>query len=47
MNRSHAINALARVKANGTPDEQRRVAIAVNREYPDLRAKLHKLGGDE
>jgi hypothetical protein len=46
-NRAHAIDALARVSANGTDEEKRRVAMAVHQEYPDLRAKLHKLGGDE
>lgn len=42
-NRTHAIDALSRVKASGSPDEQRRVAMAVHQEYPDLRTKLHAL----
>lgn len=34
--RDHAIAALGEVKANGTPDEQRRVRAAVRRKYPDI-----------
>lgn len=33
----HARNALARVAANGTPEEQRRVKRAVYAKYPSLR----------
>lgn len=43
-NRLHAINALARVAQNGSEDEQRRVAMAVHAEYPDLRARLKAAG---
>lgn len=42
-NRAHAIDALSRVSANGTPDEKHRVAMAVNSEYPDMRGKLHEM----
>lgn len=35
-NESHARDALARVAANGTPDEKRRVRAAVHRRYPDM-----------
>jgi hypothetical protein len=40
MDRAHAVDALARVSGNGTQEEKRRVAMAVHRRYPDLRAKL-------
>lgn len=34
--RAHAIDALARVDANGTPQEKAQVRAAVRRRYPDL-----------
>ncbi len=37
---SHARNALARVDANGTPDERRKVRAAVYRRYPQLESNL-------
>lgn len=36
MDRTHAIDALARVKVNGTPQEKAQVRAAVKRRYPDL-----------
>jgi len=36
MDRAHAIDALARVAANGTPQEKAQVRAAVRRRYPDL-----------
>lgn len=36
MDRAHAIDALARVKVNGTPQEKAQVRAAVKRRYPDL-----------
>lgn len=36
--RKHAINALARVKQHGTPDEKKRVYRAVCKKYPGLPA---------
>lgn len=44
--RTHAVDALARVSANGSDDEKRRVAMAVHRKYPDLREKFHRAAGD-
>ena len=38
-NRTHAINALARVSQFGSPSEKKRVRAAVYRRYPDLKAK--------
>ncbi len=35
---AHARNALARVSANGTPAEKKRVMAAVYRRYPSLKA---------
>jgi len=34
---AHARNALARVAANGTPDEIKRVRAAVYKRYPELK----------
>jgi hypothetical protein len=34
--REHAINALARVADNGTPQQKAQVRAAVKRRYPDL-----------
>lgn len=34
--REHAINALARVAANGTPAQKAMVRAAVRRKFPDL-----------
>ncbi len=34
--RRHAANALARVAAFGTPEEQARVKAAVKKKYPDM-----------
>jgi len=34
--RRHAINALARVRAHGTPAERKEVEDAVCKKYPDL-----------
>lgn len=34
---AHARNALSRVSANGTPEEQRKVRAAVYRKYPQLK----------
>lgn len=34
--RPHAANALARVAANGTPEEKARVKAAVKRKFPDM-----------
>jgi hypothetical protein len=42
-NRAHAIDALARVSASGTDEKKRRVAMAVNSEYPDMRGKLRQM----
>lgn len=36
MDRTHAIDALARVKANGTPQQKAQVRAAVKKRYPDL-----------
>lgn len=36
--RAHAINALARVKTNGTPAEKRKVYRTVCKKYPGLAA---------
>ena len=38
-NRSHAINALARVSQYGSPAEKARVRAAVHKKYPDLAGK--------
>lgn len=38
-NRKHAINALARVKQYGTPEEQHKVCLAVHKKYPDIHEK--------
>jgi len=37
--RTHAINALARVSQFGSPSEKKRVRAAVYRKYPDLKNK--------
>ncbi len=34
--RAHARNALARVSQHGTPEEKRRVRMAVARRFPDV-----------
>ena len=42
---SHAVNALARVAQNGSPEEKRRVRTAVYARYPRLRhahQELHR-----
>jgi hypothetical protein len=44
-NRAHAIDALSRVSAEGDDEEKRRVAMAVNAEYPDMRGKLCAMAG--
>ena len=36
MDRAHAIDALARVKVNGTPQQKAQVRAAVKRRYPGL-----------
>lgn len=36
MDRTHAIDALARVEANGTPQQKAQVKAAVKRRYPGL-----------
>ena len=36
---AHARNALARVAAHGTPEEQAKVRSAVYRKYPELKQK--------
>ena len=36
--RAHGINALARVKQHGTPEEKKKVYRAVCRKYPGLQA---------
>jgi len=38
-NKSHAINALARVKQFGSPAEIKQVHAAVDKKYPGLRKK--------
>ena len=42
-NRAHAIDALSRVSADGSDDDKRRVAIAVNKRYPTMRTKLREM----
>jgi hypothetical protein len=34
--KAHAVDALARVEANGTPQEKAQVRAAVRRKFPDL-----------
>lgn len=36
MDKEHAVDALARVEANGTPQQKAQVKAAVKRRYPDL-----------
>jgi hypothetical protein len=36
MDKAHAVDALARVKVNGTPQQKAQVRAAVKRRYPDL-----------
>ncbi len=36
MDKAHAVDALARVAANGTPQQKAMVRAAVKRRYPDL-----------
>jgi len=40
--RSHAINALARVSQHGTPTEKARIRGAVKRKFPDIKMKKKK-----
>jgi len=40
--RAHAIDALARVAANGTPQQKAQVRAAVKRRYPDLPSSKSK-----
>lgn len=35
---AHAVTALAKVEADGTPEEKRKVRAAVRKRYPDLPA---------
>jgi len=46
QDKTHAVDSLARVGGSGSPDEQRRVAMAVHRKYPEMRAQMHKLAGE-
>jgi hypothetical protein len=39
---AHARNALARVKQNGTPAEQRQVQAAVAKKYPSIKVTKNK-----
>ena len=39
--RSHAVNALARVSQHGTPAEKAQVRRAVYKKYPSLKKKKH------
>lgn len=39
MDESHARDALARVAANGTPEEKAKVRAAVHHRYPDMGAE--------
>jgi hypothetical protein len=36
MDKAHAVDALARVEANGTPQQKAQVRAAVKRRYPNL-----------
>ncbi len=36
MDKAHAVDALTRVAANGTPQQKAQVRAAVKRRYPDL-----------
>jgi hypothetical protein len=44
---THARNALARVSANGTPEEQKKVRAAVYRKYPELKKDDEESLGDK
>ena len=44
--RTHAVDALARVSENGDEGEKLRVAQAVHRKFPDIREKLHEMSDD-
>jgi len=37
--KSHAVNALARVSQYGTPEEKKKVRAAVYKKYPSLKKK--------
>jgi hypothetical protein len=39
-NESHARDALARVSANGTPEEKAKVRAAVHRRYPQMKMTI-------
>jgi len=45
--KAHARNALARVSANGTPEEKKKVRAAVKRKFPGIKQSkgvpLHRL----
>ena len=44
--RTHAVDALARVSENGPEGDKLRVAQAVHRKFPDIREKLHEMSDD-
>lgn len=43
---SHARDALARVSANGTPEQKRAVCEAVNHKFPEIHLKHCRLHGN-
>jgi hypothetical protein len=44
---AHARNALARVSANGTAEEKRRVRAAVHSRYPQIDMNKHLFGAGD